>query len=123
MGNSANLYTSQTILNRCFDAANNRLSTSGGGSSGSVTVIETQTGAYALLSTDYFVPASGNFAVTLPAATGTGKVYVVKNVGTGTITLTPTGADTIDGETTIPMTTQYESVEVVDAASASWLII
>jgi len=61
-------------------------------------------------------------SVTLPAATGSGKPFTVININLGLVTLTPNGADTIDGETTQPIN-QWDSIQVVDYAANKWVII
>ena len=60
--------------------------------------------------------------VNLPAATGSKKVYNIKNINTGTVTVTPNGVETVDGETTQSLY-QYESMTVVDNASGTWVIL
>jgi hypothetical protein len=56
---------------------------------------------YTIISSDYMIECiSGSFSVSLPTAIGiTGKEFVIKNSGTGTITVDPNGTETIDGET------------------------
>lgn len=49
--------------------------------------------------------ATGTWALTLPgaAAVGAGWTVIVKNAGTGVITLTPAGSDLVDGSATIDL--------------------
>jgi len=55
-----------------------------------------KTSTYTILDTDYFVDCSGTFTVTLPTAVGVaGKVYVIKNSGSGSITVNTTSSQTI----------------------------
>ena len=65
--------------------------------------------AYTITSTDYMIDyTSGTFTVTLPSAIGiTGQIFVIKNSGTGTITIAPNGTETIDGATSKTLTVQY----------------
>ena len=60
-----------------------------------------KTGSYTLTDTDYTVNCTSNtFNVTLPTAVGCiGRLYNIKNTGLGTITVLPSGSQTIDGET------------------------
>jgi len=59
----------------------------------------------------------------LSAATvGDGYILDVKNIGTGPVTVDSTGAETIDGELSIILTTQYESVTLVSDGS-NWFIL
>lgn len=59
-----------------------------------------KTANYTLLTTDYLVECtSGTFTLTLPTAVGvTGQKYILKNSGTGFITINTTSAQTIDGQ-------------------------
>lgn len=66
---------------------------------------------------------SGTFTATLPTAVGvTGKQYVIKNSGTGVITVATTSSQTIDGITSRILTTQYDSLTIV-SNGANWIII
>jgi len=72
---------------------------------------------------EYIVECTANtFTINLPtAANPTGLTYVIKNSGTGVITIDPNGTETIDGNTTITLI-QYESVTLV-SNGANWIII
>ena len=81
--------------------------------------ITSVTDTYTVLASDEYIRCNGTFTVTLPATTGSGDVYFIANVGTGTITVAVTGADTINSTTplTIPtMTIAY----YVDAVTGNW---
>lgn len=53
------------------------------------------------------------FTVNLPqASTCPGRIYVIKMIGTGAITIEPYGSETIDGEPNIVVNTQYHFKEV-----------
>ncbi len=81
--------------------------------------ITSKTATYAILASDEYIRCNGTFTVTLPSTTGSGDVYFIANVGTGTITVAVTGADTINSTTplTIPtMTIAY----YVDAVTGNW---
>jgi len=60
------------------------------------------TGTYTVTDNDYCVDAtSGTFTVTLPTAVGiSGKIYQIKNSGTGIITVRGNGGETIDDQST-----------------------
>ena len=78
----------------------------------------TLTGAY-----DVIVKNQGSAnTINLPAATGTGRKFTIKNIGAGTITLDGNGAETIDGNATIPII-QWDSVTVQDYKSGLWVIL
>lgn len=74
-------------------------------------------------SVDYQIECtSGTFNVTLPTAVGeTGRVYSIKNSGTGTITVDTTSSQTIDGSLTQTLA-QYDNIQVM-SNGANWIII
>ncbi len=75
---------------------------------------------------------NGTFSVNLYDAGGqtdevgnkinAGRRLVIKNVGTGTITVDGSGSQTIDGATTKVLSSQYDVVELV-SDGANWHII
>ncbi len=83
-----------------------------------------QTSNYAISATDYTVNCtSGTFTATLPTAVGIiGRQYVIKNSGTGVITLATTSTQTIDGAATQSLISQYDSI-TVQSNGANWIII
>ena len=83
------------------------------------------TGVITLDATHGIVNATANtFAITLPTAVGiAGRRYVIKNSGTGVITLNTTSAQTIDGSASGVLTlAQYAKYTVV-SNGANWIII
>jgi hypothetical protein len=69
-----------------------------------------------------FVLANGTFTVTLPAAASNANAIIdVKNVGTTTITIGRTGADTIDGATSQSLVLQYQSYTFISDGT-NWFI-
>ena len=65
---------------------------------------------------------SGTYTVTLPTAVGcVGYQLVIKNTGSGTITLGTTSSQKIDGQSTQTIT-QYQSLTVV-SNGANWILI
>ena len=74
--------------------------------------ITSATADYEITAADEYIRCNGTFEVTLPATTGSGDVYFIANVGTGTITPVVTGSDTINGTTP----------ELVYAGSATWFL-
>ena len=75
--------------------------------------------------TDYTVDCTANtFTVTLPTAVGiTGRIYKLKNSGTGVITVATTSAQTIDGYASGILTmVQYDGL-IVMSNGANWIII
>lgn len=82
-----------------------------------------KTTTYTVTSDDYTVDCTtGTFTVTLPTAVGiTGKVFVIKNSGSGVITVDGDGSETIDGATTQSLN-QYDSI-TVQSNGSNWIII
>lgn len=58
----------------------------------------------------------------LPAATGSKKMYFVKNIGVGVATLEGDGAETIDGAGNQALN-QWDALIVVDYAAGIWIIL
>jgi hypothetical protein len=83
----------------------------------------TKTANYTLTDSDYTVNCTANtFTVTLPTAVGiTGRIYNVKNSGTGLITLDAHSTETIDGALTQDIS-QWESLQV-QSTSTGWIIL
>jgi hypothetical protein len=83
-------------------------------------------GHTALATDEIITCGAGNqtFTIALPAVSveNTGKVYHIKNVGTGTITIDGSGAETIDGATTKLLSAQYDCMSIVSDGSAWWVI-
>jgi len=87
--------------------------------------IVAKTAAYTATATDDIITCgAGNetFTVDLPVPV-TGKIFFIKNVGTGIITVDAdtTGSTTIDGETTQTVN-QYECLQVICDASVYWIV-
>ena len=82
-----------------------------------------KTTTYNIGSMDYLVDCtSGTFTVTLPTAVGiTGRIYIIKNSGAGTITISTTSSQTIDGASPpITLSTQYQVYSVMSNGS-NWI--
>lgn len=61
--------------------------------------------------------------VNLPSAVGiSGKVFVIKNINVGTVTIDASGTQTIDGQETQTISFQYNSYTIV-SNGANWFII
>jgi hypothetical protein len=75
--------------------------------------------------TDYLIDCTANtFTVTLPTAVSiAGRIYVIKNSGTGVITVDTTSSQTIDGILTIVLAVQYGASLKVVSDGANWKII
>lgn len=78
--------------------------------------------AYTLGADNNVLLCNGTFTVNLPAvASSSRRVYTIKNIGSGTVTLDGNGSETIDGATTQTLA-QYDSLTVVCDGS-NWYII
>ena len=83
----------------------------------------TKTGAYTLLASDQNVlgdATSGAFTLTLPAAaSNSGQVYYITKIDSSTnvVTIDANGSETIDGELTLELGGQYNSVQIISDGS------
>jgi hypothetical protein len=91
-------------------------------SSKSINSISINTNAGSNQSTDYIYFASNTITITLPTAISNTNSYVIKNVGTGTITINTTSSQTIDGSLTALIKVQYLSLTLI-SDGANWNII
>ncbi len=83
-----------------------------------------KTSNYTVDNTDCVVNCtSGTFTVTLPTAVVVaGQYYIIKNSGTGVITIDGDGSETIDGAANKTLSVQYESMTVV-SNGVNWIIV
>jgi hypothetical protein len=72
-----------------------------------------------ILATDEYVRASGTITLTLPAATGSGIAYAIKNVGSGVVTIEGSSSDTIDTAANATIEAGYDWV-LIDVAAGAW---
>ena len=87
------------------------------------TSVAVVTDTYQVLASDGLIVCNKNsaFTVTLPAAV-VGKVFSIKNIGAGTITVDGFENDTIDGETT-QVVLQWACMTIQCTAANTWVII
>lgn len=100
-----------------------------GGGGGSVTGIirsinnvAGNTAAGNTAGTDYVYLVGATANITLPTSVNNLNMYTVKNVGAGTVTILPTGAETIEGTANITMPVQFTSVDLISNNSGNWNI-
>ena len=87
------------------------------------TAVTLVSATYTALNTDSTIVAtSGTFTLTLMAATGSGRILTVKNMGAGTVTVDGNSTDIIDGSLTKALT-NIHGITIQDFASGQWLII
>ena len=85
-----------------------------------------KTSAYSIGANDYFIngvpPALGTITFTLPTAVGiSGKQYIIKNSGSGTVAVATTSSQTIDGSASTNLA-QYQTLHV-ESAGGAWAVI
>lgn len=81
------------------------------------------TEAYTPSINDRIILCNGTFSVNLPLASrASGITYVIKNIGSGTITIDGYSSETIDGATTKTLSAQYSSYRIISNGTA-WFII
>ena len=75
--------------------------------------------------TDEIVCCSTTCTVTVPAYTSfpTGKRFVIKRTGAGTVTIVRSGSDTFDGSTSLSIDNIYEWYELICTGTATWYIV
>ena len=103
----------------------------GGGAGGSVPTITSASpsSTYTISTTSgieevFLLTPSVDITVNLPAAAtaGSGYKYQIKNLSANTITVDPSGSETIDGAATFALSSQYSSITAICDGS-NWFII
>ena len=79
------------------------------------------TTTYTIVATDYLLDCSGTFTITLPTAVGFTGEYIIKNSGTGLITLDGDGTETVDSNLSIALN-QYVTI-TVRSTGTNWIIV
>jgi hypothetical protein len=95
-----------------------------GGGANSTLTYAAKTGAYTIDNTDCVIDCTtGVFTLTLPTAVGiVGQFFIIKNSGTGVITVDGNGSETIDGVANKILSVQYQSITVLSDGT-NWKII
>lgn len=96
----------QNAIQTVIDAAN-------------LAVIRTVTSTYQIVAGDQYIRGDGTFTITLPPATGSRKPYLVKNVGSGVITVDGSGSETIDGQASVVLPPN-DRCAVMDSVAGKW---
>ncbi len=83
---------------------------------------------YAAAAGDYTIlcnAVGGAMIVTLPAATGSGRILNIKKIDASAyaVTVDGDGAETIDGAATYVISTQYVNITIQDGAAGAWHIL
>mgnify|MGYP000870151000 FL=1 len=82
-----------------------------------------KTATYTALPTDYYISCNGTFTINLYALASFdngSRGLIVKNVGTGTITIDGNGAETIDGNATITLTAGSSAILIPQGDGSQW---
>ena len=133
---SATADVSQNNNNLFFDATNYRLGVAAGSTPASTLqvggslgmAITTKTANYTASGSDYTIlcnNTSGAITISLPTAAGcAGRIYVIKKVSAAGNTVTVDGylAETIDGNTTYALTSQYSTVTIQSDGTSWWVL-
>ena len=87
-----------------------------------------KTATYTATASDYTIDCTSNtFTVNLPTAVGiTGRIYNIKNTGSGTITVDANASETIDGQLTMTITPVVGAPKngmTIQSNGTNWIII
>lgn len=89
----------------------------------------TVTTTYTVTGDVFYVRADasgGSFTITLPPALGeAGRQIVIKRIssGAGTVTIDTTGSDTIDGASSVTLSSQYDVDHFISNGNNGWELI
>ncbi len=92
------------------------------GAGGYTYLAKSATYAETATSGELVIGASGTFTLNLPTAVGNTAKITVKLVSAGTVTIDPSGAQTIDGAATATLSTLNEAITLA-SNNANWLVI
>lgn len=95
--------------------------TGGAGTSRSISTVTVSSIIVATASTDIVVLANAGIQLTLPTAVSNTNLYTIKNIGTSSVLINTTGAETIDTALTLIMPVQFTSVDLI-SDSVNWNI-
>ena len=82
--------------------------------------VQSATGDYTTTMADAVILVSGTTEITLPAGE-LNKVYEIKNISTGTVTITPDGTEEIEGEASQEIY-EGESLTIIFDGADWWVI-
>jgi len=92
--------------------------------------VVTKTTNYTITSTDDTILADasgGSFTLTLPSASSnSGKIFRIQKIDSSlsnSITISRAGSDTVEGDTSTSLVTQYDAVTLISDGSATWYIL
>ena len=88
--------------------------------------IATKTANYTITSSDYCINSTATIptGITLPSAIGlAGYIFIIKNSGTSTVTVSAAAGEFIDATSTVSLSTRYSSVRVQSLGTSTGYII
>ena len=101
---------------------------SAGSAGGSLLSVATKTVSYVVTNSDDVILVNSASPVTITmqsVASATTKAYNIKNIGSGTLTIVPAGADTVDGDTSVILPgggTPQAAVSLIPDGGSAWSI-
>jgi len=76
-----------------------------------------------ILTSDYTINATAGAVLTLPTAVGNGGLmFNIKNTSTGNVIVSGVAGETLDGDTSFEISTQYQSIKV-QSTNSNWIIL
>jgi len=76
-----------------------------------------------ILTSDYTINATAGSVLTLPTAVGNGGLmFNIKNTSTGNVIVSGVAGETLDGDTSFEISTQYQSIKV-QSTNSNWIIL
>lgn len=75
-------------------------------------VVTVASGPYAVLPSDDILLVTNTLTITLPPATRGREIYVNKNYAGGTVTINPSGSDTVAGGASYSLTANYTTAHL-----------
>jgi hypothetical protein len=80
---------------------------------------------YEMKTSDFAVFGSVSCStVVLPAAkTQNGMLVFIKNISSGTVTVLPSGTDSIEGNSSEPLKKKYDSLQLISNGSNEWFVV
>lgn len=90
--------------------------------------VASKTGNYTATTSDDHIrcdASSAAFTITLPAATGSGRVYTIKKIDSSAnaVTVDANSTEDIDDLDTFVLAAQFECLTIIDAATGKWDVL
>ena len=92
-----------------------------GGRSRVIQSVSTNMTASSAASTDYVLAVTASVTITLPAVSGSGNGYTIKNISGSVVTVAASGSDQIDAESQMILQ-NMQSYTLYDIGAATWIV-